>query len=172
MTGVRFCRCAPSRVRRLVLPRRVLTGWFCVPVCCGVRFCGTGRGKKSVSSVFSCSPGTTGHSAGGRLFRRRWMAGPELSLSKDQAQLEKSPVWCWTGKSGSGWGLGPVSLPAPLEFRLGLARHIWHGSWLRPLGVLRCWEKIQRNRTKFQIEQNFEKVRWRPRRRPGCSGRR
>lgn len=41
-----------------------------------------------------------------RSFRRRWMAGSELSLITDQFQLEKSPVWCWTGKSDSGWVLG------------------------------------------------------------------
>ena len=104
-----------------------------------------------------------------RSFRRRWMAGSELNPGRARVQLGKSPVRCWTGKSD---GIGPVSFPAPLVLRLGLARHIWHGSWLRPLGVLRCWEKIQRNRTKFLIEQNFEQVRWRPRRRPGCSGRR
>ena len=167
MTGVRFCRCAPSRVRRLVFWRRVWTGWFCVPVCCGVRFCGTGRGKKSVSSVFSCSPGTTGHSAGGRLFRRRWMAGSELSLITDQFQLEKSPVWCWTGKSDCGWAPGAGFVPCSPGVSAGpcpayLARELAEAVWVF------CGVGKKSNR----IEQNFEQVRWRPRRRPGCSGRR
>ena len=153
----------PLWVRRLGFWRRVLTGWFCVPVCCGVRFCGAGRGKKSVSSVFSCSPGTVGHSAGAGWLDFSWV----------WVRPGKSPVRCWTGKSGSGWGLGPVSLPAPLELGLGWLGSARRWSLLRLFGAfLRCWEKIQRNRTKFLIEQNFEQVRWRPRRRPGCSGRR
>lgn len=149
MTGVRFCRCAPSRVRRLGFWRRVLTGWFCVPVCCGVRFCGAGRGKKSVSSVFSCSPGTVVHSAGAGWLDFSWV----------WVQPGKSPVWCWTGKSDSGWGLGPASFPAPLEFRLGLARHIWHGSWLRLFGCFAVLGKKPAesnkisNRTKLRTGQ-------------------
>lgn len=91
----------PSRVRRLVLPRRVLTGWFCVPVCCGVRFCGTGRGKKSVSSVFSCSLGTVVHSAGAGWLDFSWV----------WVQPGKSPVWCWTGKSDGGWAPGAGFVP-------------------------------------------------------------
>lgn len=163
MTGVRFCRCAPSRVRRLGFWRRVLTGWFCVPVCCGVRFCGTGRGKKSVSSVFSCSPGTTGHSAGAGWLDFSWV----------WVQPGKSPVWCWTGKSDCGWVLGGGFAPCSPGVSAGpcpayLARELAEAVWVF-CGV---GKKIQQNRTKFLIEQNFEKVRWRPRRRPGCCGRR
>lgn len=80
--------------------------WVFIAACAGrmvlcsgllcVRFCGAGRGKKSVSSVFSCSPGTTGHSAGAGWLDFSWV----------WVQPGKSPVWCWTGKSDCGWVLG------------------------------------------------------------------
>ena len=86
-------------------------------------------------------------------FRRRWMAGSELSLICDQAQLGKSPARCCTGKSD---GIGSVSFPAPLEFRLVLARHIWHGSWLRLFG---CFAGLGKNPTESNKISNRTKLR-------------
>ena len=110
-----------------------------------VRFCGAGRGK-SVSCVFSCSPGTVGHSAGAGWLDFSWV----------WVRPGKSPVRCWTGKSD---GIGPVSFPAPLVLRLGLVRRTGRWSLVEAVwDVLQCWKnptesnKIS-NRTKLRTGQ-------------------
>lgn len=88
-----------------------------------------------------------------RSFRRRWMAGSELNPSRVRVQLEKSPVRCWTGKSD---GIGPVSFPAPLEFRLGLARRTGRWSLLRLFGTF-C--SVGKNPTESNKISNRTKLR-------------
>lgn len=136
----------PLWVRRLGFWRRVLTGWFCVPVCCGVRFCGAGRGKKSVSSVFSCSPGTVGHSAGAGWLDFSWV----------WVRPGKSPVRCWTGKSGSGWALGRFRSLLPWCFGWALPGVPGAGAWLKLFGTF-C--SVGKNPTESNKISNRTKLR-------------
>lgn len=107
MTGVRFCRCALSGAAFGFLAACV--DWMVL--CSGLLWCTVLRDwarKKIRFQRFLVFPWYR------RSFRRRWMAGSELSLICDQAQLGKSPARCCTGKSDGGLPLGPFFyFPAP-----------------------------------------------------------
>ena len=128
MTGVRFCRCALSGAAFGFLAACV--DWMVL--CSGLLWCTVLRDwarKKIRFQRFRVFPWYH------RSFRRRWMAGSELSLITDQFQLEKSPVWCWTGKSDGGWAPGAGFVPCSPGVSAGpcpayLARELAEAVWV------------------------------------------